>query len=288
VAPVRAVPVVALVRSESEEERAYRRYLRQIENQKQRASELQADLESLKLTLGRFEAEYHARVGALFVELDRVKLAIDEYGRRVDRLRTNLRMDLIRLEQEIEDAFATRRRGIDVEDAEARFYERVRRQETARPQFDEKQADHAKRIYRDLARRYHPDLARTPEERERREQMMLRVNQAFRERDLSALQALHRAGEIDDPAFEERPLAARVAWAVEEVSRLDTLIADLGTELGTVRASDTHRLWRRCQANPSVLDKLAEDLRVQLEAARIRLDETLGAYGELIAKRNAA
>ncbi len=285
-------PVVApegvLVRTESAEERAYRRYLRQIEDRKRRASELQADVESLKLTLGRFEAEYHARVGALFVDLDRVRLAIDEYGRRVDRLRANLRMDLIRLEQEIEDAFATRRRGIDDEYAEARFYEQARQQDAERPRFDEAHADHAKRLYRDLARRYHPDLARTPEERERREVMMLRVNQAFRERDLSALQALHRAGEIDDPAFEARSIADRVAWAVEEVSRLDTLIVDLGTELATIRASDTHRLWRRCTADPSVLDVLADDLRAQLDAARSRLDETLGIYGELIAKRNAA
>ncbi|HEV2108853.1 MAG TPA: hypothetical protein VGR16_11365 [Thermomicrobiales bacterium] len=275
------------MRTESAEERAYRRYLRRIEAQKQRVSELQADLESLKLTLGRFEAEYHARVGGLFVELDHVKLAIDEYGRRVDRLRTNLRMDLIRLEQEIEDTFATRRRSINAEDAETRFYERARQQDTARPRFDEKQADHAKRLYRDLARRYHPDLARTREERERREVMMLRVNRAFHERDLSALQALHRAGEIDDPLFEARALADRVAWAVEEVSRLDTLIVDLGTELATIRASDTHRLWRRCARDPSVLDVLADDLRVQLAAARSRLDETLGTYGELIAKRDA-
>ena len=286
--PLLIAPDRALLRTESTEERAYRRLLRQIDDRKQRVSALQVDLESLKLTLGRFEAEYHARVGALFVDLDRVRLAIDEYGRRVDRLRTNLRMDLIRLEQEIEDAFATRRRSIDDEQSEAGYYERAHRVDAARPRFDEDQANEAKGLYRDLARRYHPDLARTPEERERRQEMMLRVNLAFRERDLAALQALHRAGAIDDPAFDAQPLAQRIAWATEEALRLDALLADLQLEFVTVRRSDTHRLWRRCQANPSVLDTIAADLRQQLAVARRQLEDALDAYGKLIADRNAA
>lgn len=286
--PSLTAPAGALVRTESPEERAYRRLLRQIDDRKQRVSDVQADLESLKLTLGRFEAEYHARVGALFVDLDRVRLAIDEYGRRVDRLRTNLRVDLIRLEQEIEDAFASRRRSIDEEQSEAGFYEQARRADAERPRLDADQAGEAKQLYRDLARRYHPDLARTPEERERRQEMMLRVNLAFRERDLAALRALHRAGAVDDSSFETRPLAERIAWANEEVLRLDALLADLHLELSTVQGSDTHRLWRRCQATPAVLDTIADDLRAQLEIARRQLNDALEVYGTLIADRNAA
>lgn len=286
--PSLIAPAGSLVRTESAEERAYRRLLRQIDDRKQRVSKVQADLESLKLTLGRFEAEYHARVGALFVDLDRVRLAIDEYGRRVDRLRANLRVDLIGLEQEIEDAFASRRRTIDDEQSEAGFYEQARRVDAERPRLDADQADEAKQLYRDLARRYHPDLARTPEERERRQEMMLRVNLAFRERDLAALQALHRAGAVDDPSFETRPLAERIAWANEEVLRLDALLADLHLEMSTVRNSDTHRLWRRCQATPSVLDTIADDLRAQLEMARRQLNDALEIYGSLIADRNTA
>lgn len=286
--PSLIAPAGALVRTESTEERAYRRLLGQIEDRKLRVSDVQADLESLKLTLGRFEAEYHARVGALFVDLDRVRLAIDEYGRRVDRLRTNLRVDLIRLEQEIEDAFASRRRSIADEQSEAGFYERARRVDAERPRLDADQSGEAKQLYRDLARRYHPDLARTPEERERRQEMMLRVNLAFRERDLAALQALYRAGAVDDPSFETRPLTERIAWASEEVLRQDVLLADLQLEMSTVQGSDTHRLWRRCQVTPAVLDTIAEDLRAQLEIARRQLNDALEVYGTLIADRNAA
>lgn len=47
-----------------------------------------------------------------------------------------------------------------------------------------------KRLYRELARRYHPDLTTNAAERERRNRLMVDINAAYSDGDLDALRAL--------------------------------------------------------------------------------------------------
>ncbi len=278
----------ALVRVRSEEEASYARVLAAVETRRRRAADLRGELEELKLALGRFEAEYHARVGARFVELDRVRLAVDEYGRRLARLRGQLTVDLGDLERDVAEEFGDRRRAIDEEEAEAGRYQRAHAREADRPDLSAAEETELRRAYRELARRYHPDLARTEADRDRRTETMLRVNAAFRERDLPALRVLLRAGEVDDPAFEARPVAEKLAWAERERARLDGVVAGLVDDLDAVRASPTHTLWRRQTDDGTLLDSLVADLDREIAVARARLDDLVGAYQRLLAQRRAA
>lgn len=50
-----------------------------------------------------------------------------------------------------------------------------------------------KKLYRQLARRYHPDLADDDEDRERRTKIMSLINTAYQEEDLDSLEALDEA-----------------------------------------------------------------------------------------------
>ena len=88
------------------------RYVVHIDRRKQRIAELRADLAALTDAVAAFHAEYHARVGRLFVELDRVQLAIDEYERRIARLAAAPDADPATVEGEIRDAFSEQRRRV--------------------------------------------------------------------------------------------------------------------------------------------------------------------------------
>src|SRR5215203_5915093 len=110
----------ALVRSESPEEREYARYLGEIELRRQLVAAKRTDVETLKDALGRFEAEYHARVGELFVELDRVKLAIEEYERRIWLLQSQPDQHPDDIEREVNESFSARREEIRDEEETAR------------------------------------------------------------------------------------------------------------------------------------------------------------------------
>lgn len=99
----------AITRHLTPEEREYQRYLVEIEIRKGRLAQLQADLAAYKEELGRFNAEYHARVGVLFVELDRIELQIKEYEFRIAQLRANPDIDPHDLEQRTKQQFTEER-----------------------------------------------------------------------------------------------------------------------------------------------------------------------------------
>ena len=275
----------AIVSTQTPEEREYGRYLAEVERRKRRAASLQADLEALTVALARFEAEYHHRVGALFVELDRARLAADEYERRIARLHADPSADTNRIEEDVRAEFDGRREEVRHEEEETRRYERAFAREQERPRLDAAAADEVVRLFRELARRYHPDLARTEEERRRREPLMQRVNAAFRDRDLIGLRTLAQEVEADDPAFEARSLGEKLVWAIREVARLDEVIVAVEAELAAVHASDTHALWQRQEMGNRVVEELEADLAAELATTRDRLAELIATYRHLLDRR---
>lgn len=273
----------AIVRSQTPEEIEYTRYLGQVEERKRRAAELQADVESLKLSLGRFNAEYHARIGTLFVELDRLRLSIDEYEARIARLQTYPHADPTEVECDIAAQFAARREEVDAEDEETRRYERIFGREKQRPTVDADNAGELKRLYRDLAKRFHADLSRTDEERLRRQAVMQRINAGFNDRAFALLSAIAQEVEFDDPSFEARSVGEKLVWAIREVSRLVDLIAELDTELAAQRATDTHAMWQRQEGGERLLETLEDDLQADVVAARSKLAALASDFGRLCA-----
>jgi hypothetical protein len=84
---------------------------------------------------------------------------------------------------------------------ESGFDERFQALPTAEGGVDE-QRQELKRLYRQLARRYHPDLTTDPAERARRNRLMAEINNAYSERDIDALRTLAAQPEgatIDEP-----------------------------------------------------------------------------------------
>ena len=268
----------AIVRAQPPEEREYEHRLTQIAERKRRIAELQADVEALKRALGRFEALCHTRIGDLLAELRRIERAVADYAGRLERLRSAGEDPSGDAGAEDPEPFAWREDGA----ADAR-----REPPRRKPLWRLDQADEAeaKRLYRDLAKRCHPDYAQTDEERRRREALMQRVNEAYRARDVVALRALHREAEADDPAFATRPVRERLAWALAELARLDTLLGELKADLAVLRESEAHRLCRRHEAGEPVLEALEDNLETRLASEGRRLDRLIAAYRHALDER---
>jgi hypothetical protein len=229
----------AVVRTQSREEREYARVLQAVETRKRRIAHLQAEIDGLRETLDRFSAMVFGRIGLLTRALGRLRTAIANYERLIALHSPD---EDAPLEPEIED---TDEADGETETEESRQYERAFRRQRKLPSLDAAAEAEVKRLYRDLAWRYHPDLARTDDERRRREVLMRRVNAAFHDRDLKTLHALYREAEVTDPSFEARPIAQRLEWARQEVARLDTIVVELESELAEVQGSKGYRLWNR-------------------------------------------
>jgi hypothetical protein len=152
---------------------------------------------------------------------------------------------------------------------------------------DAETMDALRTVYRQLAKRFHPDLALTQDERIRRQEMMLRINEAFGERNLAALEAIARETERDDPAFGFRPIVERLAWATLEIVRLDGMIAQLETQIGSLRSSRTYEYWRATELIDDTIDRLAAEAKDKSEKLTAKLAELTEAHDKLRARLDA-
>ncbi|GAB4515508.1 MAG: hypothetical protein OHK0046_19190 [Anaerolineae bacterium] len=88
-----------------------------------------------------------------------------------------------------------------------------------------------KQVYRKLARRYHPDLAQTEDERAQRTALMMTINEAYQRGDLEALLAL-----LDDAPVDTTDLtSATAAYDVLLLRRLQQQSADLAAQIARLR-----------------------------------------------------
>jgi hypothetical protein len=137
-----------------------------------------------------------------------------------------------------------------------------------------------KRLYRELARRFHPDLANSAAELAYRTSVMAAVNAAYTAGDTSALYDL--AGELEPeelaelaqiPTREERQLRERLMQCRRRRRKL-------GRQLQELRRENTARLWRKAREFPEQNDNWWALVRRDLEEARARLESEVAALEE--------
>jgi hypothetical protein len=257
----------------------------EIETRKRRIAELQSERDGLELSLSRFAVQLKGRVGNLRTELNRVRLQVQEYRRKIERLKEDETIDAASLEEQVAAEFAARAEQARAqEEAAAREGSRVERPRRSNRLDAESEAE-ILRIYRELAKRFHPDLARTEKERKRRSNLMLRINVAYSERDLLALQTIAREVETGDPTSSVLSAKERLTWAHRVIVRLDGQIEDLEGQLNLLQRSETYNLWNSPETSDQSLEDLEARVRQRLTRERDRLDEAILDYNRILRRR---
>jgi hypothetical protein len=122
-----------------------------------------------------------------------------------------------------------------------------------------------KTLYRRLARRYHPDLARDEEEQCRAADLMVRINALYRAGDLAGLSALADQALGAEPAEEGLSLEREVGLLEARCARFRDVLEGLDEELAALEACPTAELWREVtQREASGLDAFGA-LRLELQ-----------------------
>lgn len=275
----------AIVAAPTQESRDYARLLVDVEVRKSQVARLQTERAGLELALSKFAVDLKGRVGGIRAELKRVRRQIAEYRRRTERLKTDDTLDPATVEREVAEEFAERIQAEQASEDAARRegtpVERPRRHH----RLDAETEAEILRVYRELAKRFHPDLAKDDKERKRRTEFMLQVNVAYSERDLLSLQTIAKDAEADEPGFPALSPAARVLWAHRVIARLDGQIADLEAQLNLLRQSETYTLWRSPDTSEQSLIDLEARVRERLTRERDRLDEAIIDYNRIVRRR---
>jgi hypothetical protein len=277
-----------LVPVPSEHAGEYARLLIEIEVRKGLIVDLQNERDSLELTLTNFAVELKNRVGALRVELNRVKRQVAEYRRRIERLRESDLLDPEQVEREVADEFAEQAEQERLaEEQAAREGQRIDVQRP-RPQLDAETEAEILRLYRELAKRFHPDRARSDKERARRTDLMLKINIAYRERDLVTLQAMARQADTGEPSAALLSEAERVQWAHRVITRMNMQITELTEQVGLLRESETFQMWKSPEDSNYSIQQVERRVRDRLNRERDRLDESIIDYNRIVRRRRLA
>jgi hypothetical protein len=229
-------------------------------------AERESELAQLRAQLKTFEGRYLRQVGVLYAELDDLEARIAE--REID----------------LYDSDSARSRA-----AEAR----QRAQETHDAAFgDAREAEEfdpppsLKTLFREVAKRVHPDFARDAAEQRHFTLLMARANQAYNRGDAETLQRLLDDHREIHASIAGEGAAAELLRITRQIRHAERDMARLDAERHTLLASEIAQLHLDAEAaaleHRDLLAELAASLKEQVADARYRfefVDRQIKAHG---------
>lgn len=253
---------------------------RQIErvDEKTQAARLEAELRRARRELREEEAELAAAQAAVNrfrmhcrLQLDALVDQLLALGRERQSVLTRLALlqqaaHLVPYQGEGEEAFW--RPGAAEEDADEVRGETADFDPPPPPAADDEAS--LKRLYRELARRFHPDLAETAAERAYRTSMMAAVNAAYAAADLRALYDL--AGELKPEEVAELAgiESRRIRRLRKQIMKCRRRRRKVKQQYRALRRETTARLWQKAQEVAADDADWWSSVRRELEAAIAR------------------
>ncbi len=142
------------------------------------------------------------------------------------------------------------------------------------PRLEEK----IRKLFRELAKRFHPDLTSDENEKEWRAQIMTQVNMAYAQRDLKALQALAEQPDRPAPSIAQSR-ADEVIMLKAELVRLDGVIAELKASIRHLEESPAMKLMMEARMQRRNGKDLMSGMQNQLKEQIADLEEHLMVLG---------
>ncbi|WP_078849851.1 hypothetical protein [Streptomyces sp. NRRL F-5126] len=235
--------------------------------------EFEIALETFRIEVENFSRLHHQRLGPMYARLDELDALIAEARARRSGDPEDLRKaqearGMVQPMPGVEELFHDwlDSDGLSPEAAAMLTEQPVRPPRRVRP------SDEARKLYRELARKAHPDLAQEEDERARREEFIARVNGAYGRGDealLKELAAEWEAGPAPKPTplTESEQLYARLEWLSQRKELLTLLAKDL-------EESAIGAMLRMAPDDPDrLLEEVAEQLLAQVAEREAELGE---------------
>jgi chromosome segregation ATPase len=221
------------------------------------------DFATLRAELHAFEARYLRIVGARYAQLDEIKAQIAEAladaAPREQKSRTEARRARA---QAHESADAAGQAG-DEGEWPHKF----------------QPSENLRKLYREVARRIHPDLGSDDQDRDRRTQLMAEANRAYEEGDEARLQAILQEWESSPEAVKGEGTGAELVRVIRKIAQVRRRLRDIETEIAGLKESDFYKLKVKVdQAEAEGCDLLVEmvaRLDGQIAEARQELAATI-------------
>ncbi|MEJ2606904.1 MAG: hypothetical protein P8Z41_09545 [Anaerolineales bacterium] len=217
------------------------------------------DLATLMAELQALDSRYLRIVGAKFLELDQIKAEIAEY------LATQQPENFAAQEeakQARERADQTARDTGDISEP--------KKVEAFEP------TKEIRELYREIAKKIHPDLAIDEKDRERRTKVMAEVNQAYREGDYERLETILREWETSPEAIEGEDVGSRLVRTIRMIARVSERINQIEQEFQRLHSTPIYELKIKVEEASSqgrdLFMEMVEQVEIEIEEAREHLN----------------
>ena len=215
------------------------------------------DLATLRAELHAFEQRYLRIVGVKFAEVDDLEAQIAEALNR----------------RNPSDETAGRR----AVDARAKAEDSAGVAAAIEPRTqDFKPSEDLKRLFREIAKRVHPDLAIDDRERAKRNQVMTEANRAYADGDETRLRAIFNEWDTSPDAVTGEGIGAELVRIIRKIHQVERRLAGLEIEIATLNGSEWALLQTKAEAarmeGRDLLAQMAGQLDVQIIDLRLRRD----------------
>jgi hypothetical protein len=216
---------------------------------------------NLRAELGAFEQQYLHFVGARYAELDELRAGIAE--RVAKEQPSNARAQQAAQEAR-EHAKETKSAAGEITEISPRAFE-------ASPEM--------KRLYRDVAKRIHPDLTADRQDRAKRQILMAEANKAYELGDEARLAKILTEYEWSPEQVRGEGAGAELVRVIRGISQARGRLAEIEAELQELLRSDLYQLKTRVdeaqQGGRDVLKEMIDKVDDQIAQAKRRLDAVL-------------
>ena len=126
----------------------------------------------------------------------------------------------------------------------------------AEPKF--KPTESLKKLFREVAKLIHPDLATNDADRARRQKLMAEANRAYEDGDEVRLQAILTEWETSPESVEGEGVGPELTRVIRKISQIQRRFVEIEAEMQQLKTSDPYQLWSRTEESNQGRDLLKE------------------------------
>ena len=249
--------------SKGERERKRQEELEQLQSF---LSQLELECLNIRTELRAFEIRYLQYVGRFIAELDEIEASISELLYKLfpenRSYEKKAHDDRARAEQSSQEA----------------HYASEQPKEKTKFQAPEDLRD----LFRDVAKKVHPDFATNEDDCLRRSELMKQANRAYEEKDYDKLREILLDAELVQDTGDADKEKAEIERLDQKIARAKRRISQLESEIDQMVSSELYQMMERVieaeAAGINLLERIAENLKSKIVDRKARLQELLQIY----------